>query len=117
MEKIDDEVTKEDLVPTPCHYFMRMIYEKQLVHRIFTQNTDDLHITCGLSDETVIHAHGRVGHGACAVCGHPSSTDDMFDGFREGVVRWCKKCANIGQKGPIKPNVVFFNEALPKIFH
>ena len=38
--------------------------------------------------------------------------------FEAGEVLWCEKCSTAGEKkGPIKPNVVFFNEGLPAAFH
>ena len=94
-----------------------MLQEKGIVHRIFTQNTDDLFIDCGLTDEQVIHAHGRTGNAVCAVCGEPSSTEAMMEHFASGKVLWCAMCTAKGEKGPVKPNVVFFNEGLPKVFH
>jgi len=65
----------------------------------------------------VVHAHGRVGNAVCAICGALNSTEEMFEGFRLGEVQWCQTCALNGMKSPVKPNVIFFNEAMPKEFH
>ena len=72
-------------------------------------------IKCGLSDEEVIHAHGRLGNAVCAVCGIKHSTEKMKENFIKGEVYWCE-CED-GKKGPIKPNVVWFNEQMPKEFY
>ena len=74
-------------------------------------------MNCGMMEEDVLHAHGRLHDAVCAVCGIKYSTAEMFNGFQAGEVRWCHSCAKEGIKGPIKPNVVFFNESLPEEFH
>ena len=101
---------EKSIVPTPTHYFIRMLKEKGLTHRIFTQNTDELHIRCGLTDQEVIHAHGRNGKAVCAVCGAEHSAEKMDANFETGEVYYCE-CEE--KKGPIKPNAVWFNERMP----
>lgn len=117
MKHIDYKLMKTGILPTPTHFFHKLMLDKGIIHQLFTQNTDDLFIDCGLSDDQIIHAHGRVGNAVCAVCGTKDSTEAMFEAFEKGEVMWCKSCAKNDQKGPIKPNVVFFNEAMPKEFH
>ena len=87
------------------------------MHRIFTQNTDDLHINSGLAEEEVIHAHGHNAGAMCAICGAKDSYREMREAFKIGEVRWCQRCLHEGKKSPIKPSVVFFNESLPKEFY
>lgn len=45
-------------MPTPAHFFMRLLHEKGLLLTIFTQNIDGLEQLAGLPAEKVVPAHG-----------------------------------------------------------
>jgi len=45
--------------PTPAHYFMRLLHEKGLLLRCFTQNIDSLEKQAGLPSEAIVAAHGN----------------------------------------------------------
>jgi NAD-dependent SIR2 family protein deacetylase len=45
--------------PTPAHYFMRLLHEKGLLLRVFTQNIDSLEKQAGLPAEAIVAAHGN----------------------------------------------------------
>ena len=88
------------------------------MHKVFTQNTDNLFLKCGIDEEMVIHAHGTNGKAICAVCGTKDSAEELTAALRKGEVRYCKHCIQEdGKKSPIKPGVVFFNESLPREFY
>uniref|UniRef100_A0A8B9MMY3 NAD-dependent protein deacetylase sirtuin-2 n=1 Tax=Accipiter nisus TaxID=211598 RepID=A0A8B9MMY3_9AVES len=44
--------------PTVCHYFMRLLQEKGLLLRCYTQNIDTLERVAGLDPELLVEAHG-----------------------------------------------------------
>ena len=87
----DFDFTNE-IHPTPSHFFIRLLYKKKMIHKVFSQNTDDLFIKCGLTEEEVIHAHGHNGSAICPVCGARDSYADMMAAFRVGEVRYCQRC-------------------------
>ena len=68
----------EDVQPTPAHYFIRLLAEQGNVHKVFTQNTDDLFPKCGIEESMVIHAHGHNGQAVCAICGAADSFTEMI---------------------------------------
>ena len=45
--------------PTATHFFMRMLHEKGLLARCFTQNIDSLESLAGLPTDAVVAAHGN----------------------------------------------------------
>jgi len=103
--------------PTPAHYFIKLLHQKGHLFKVFTQNTDALHLKSGMFESDVIHAHGVHAAAVCAVCGARDSIREMKEAFKLGEVRWCQRCRYSGQRSPIKPGVVFFNESLPREFH
>ena len=107
----------DKVAPTPAHYFIRLLFDKGLMHRVFSQNTDDLFLKAGLDEEQVIHAHGHNACAVCSICGSRDSYDEMMAALRAGEVRFCPRCKHTGKNSPIKPGVVFFNESLPKQFY
>jgi hypothetical protein len=46
--------------PTPCHYFIRLLHEKGVLRRCYTQNIDCLERLAGIPDEKVGASHCRV---------------------------------------------------------
>jgi NAD-dependent histone deacetylase SIR2 len=44
--------------PTAAHFFIRLLHEKGLLLRCFTQNIDTLEREAGLPGEAVVEAHG-----------------------------------------------------------
>ena len=84
-----------------------------MLWRVLTQNTDGLHLDSGLAQSRVVNAHGTHGKANCAVCKAPFDFNELDQALRKGVPTWCMKCAEAGHRHPIKPSVVFFNEALP----
>lgn len=45
--------------PTATHYFMRLLHEKRLLLRVFTQNIDSLESVAGLPKDMIVAAHGN----------------------------------------------------------
>jgi len=116
-ERLRDKDEAQKVHPTPSHYFIKLLCAKGLVHKVFTQNTDGLHLKSGLTEEEVVHAHGIHGHAVCPVCGTRDSYEKMMEGFSRAEVGWGRNGLSEGKQSPIKPGVVFFSESLPKEFH
>jgi NAD-dependent deacetylase len=77
---------------------------------VITQNVDDLHERAGSRD--VLHLHGSLHAPRCFSCDHPAAfASGIPDEPEEGRRLQPPTCTQCG--GPIRPGVVWFNEALP----
>ena len=104
----------QDKKPNPAHYALAQWQEyitlsqsaQQLT--LITQNVDDLHEQAG---STVTHLHGHLGRNRCSQCDTPYivptlSAADQVD-FSIDLLN-CDQCG-----GYIRPDIVWFGEALP----
>jgi NAD-dependent deacetylase sirtuin 2 len=55
--------------PTPAHFFMKLLHDKGLLLRCFTQNIDSLENQAGLDKEQIVAAHGNFDSKCCKL-GH-----------------------------------------------
>ncbi len=58
--------------PTPTHHFIRLLHEKGLLRRCFSQNIDSLESLAGLPREQVIAAHGNFDSASLLLSGSVS---------------------------------------------
>ena len=118
--------------PTVCHYFQKLLYDKNKLHRIYTQNVDNMEEEAGIPVNKVIHAHGSLNSATCNICGHTYPFDWILGKAlklfqldwstqalsicllynQDQLVRSeeivCDHCEQF-----IKPNIVLFGENLP----
>ena len=99
--------------PTPSHYFVKLLEDKGLLLRHFTQNIDTLERVAGVSDEKIVEAHGAFHTGHCTKCSKEFSQEWIKDIIFKDEIPTCTKenC-----KGYVKPDIVFFGENLPERF-
>ena len=98
--------------PTITHKFMSfMIYKKNNIKYIFTQNIDNLELKAKIPENKIVFAHGSFNKGHCAVCKNEIDINLINEGIKNQKVVYCKKCG-----GPCKPNIIFYSEALPEEF-
>ncbi|KAM3654722.1 NAD-dependent protein deacetylase sirtuin-2 isoform 1-T1 [Ammospiza maritima maritima] len=99
--------------PTVCHYFMRLLQDKGLLLRCYTQNIDTLERVAGLDPELLVEAHGTFFTSHClrASCRQSYSLAWMRERIFSSLVPKCEKC-----QGLVKPDIVFFGENLPSRF-
>lgn len=97
--------------PTIAHAFIKMLYDKGRLLKHFTQNIDCLERQAGLPGEMIVEAHGSFATQRCIDCKAPFPDDEIQLKVRAGQVPYCKKC-----NGLVKPDIVFFGEALPESF-
>ncbi|XP_041426481.1 sirtuin 2 S homeolog isoform X3 [Xenopus laevis] len=99
--------------PTICHYFMRLLKEKGLLLRCYSQNIDTLERVAGLTSEDLVEAHGTFYSSHCvgAFCGAEYSLSWMKEKIFSDLIPKCEKCNNL-----VKPDIVFFGESLPSRF-
>ncbi|XP_033913316.2 NAD-dependent protein deacetylase sirtuin-3-like isoform X1 [Acipenser ruthenus] len=97
--------------PNYAHYFIRLLHDKGLLHRIYTQNIDGLERLAGIPSTKLVEAHGMFATATCTVCQTSYPGEDLRADILESKVPKCPTC-----KGVIKPDVVFFGEELPQCF-
>jgi len=98
--------------PTLTHSFVRLLYEHKLLRTCFTQNIDTLERRAGLPGSVIVEAHGSFAGQHCIDCKSEFDDDLMRDALLKGEVAHCEVC-----NGLIKPDIVFFGESLPSLFH
>lgn len=93
---------------------MRLLSEKGLLLKLFTQNIDCLERLAGIPDKEIIEAHGSFARHRCIECKSPYPEDLMKEAIRRREVPYCTtpQC-----NGLVKPDIVFFGEQLPEEFH
>ncbi|CAH1787246.1 unnamed protein product [Owenia fusiformis] len=100
--------------PNYVHYFVRMLYEKGLLLRMYTQNIDGLEGLAGIPPEKIVSAHGSFLTASCVQCSFPHKGEEIRDTIYAGKL---PKCKRRGCMGIVKPDIVFFGEDLPKRFY
>ncbi|CAG0912759.1 unnamed protein product [Notodromas monacha] len=98
--------------PTLSHYFIRLLQDKKLLVRHYTQNIDDLEKVAGVSDEFLVQAHGTFSTSHCIKCKKAYDSDWVKPRVFRDEVPKCESCGAI-----VKPDIVFFGENLPDRFY
>lgn len=100
--------------PTISHVFIALLAQKGLLRMLFTQNIDCLERQAGVPGELIVEAHGSFATQRCIECKKEFPDDVMKEHVFKGQVPRCidKKC-----NGLVKPDIVFFGEALPESFY
>jgi NAD-dependent deacetylase sirtuin 2 len=99
--------------PTPCHYFLRLLHEKGLLSRLYSQNIDTLERRAGVPGEKLVEAHGTFYSSHCLTpsCNSEYDMEWMKERIFEDTVPSCDKCNAL-----VKPDIIFFGESLPSRF-
>lgn len=97
--------------PTLTHSFVKLLADKGLLHQCFTQNIDTLERRAGVPGDKVIEAHGSFATQRCIDCKTPFDDARMKKHILAKSIARCDRC-----KGLVKPDIVFFGEALPEEF-
>lgn len=98
--------------PTPCHYFIKLLHDKGLLLRHYTQNIDTLERIAGIPGEKLVEAHGTFHTNHCIDCQREYSMEWVKEQIFGDSVPTCDSC-----NGTVKPDIVFFGEDLPPRFY
>ncbi|XP_022227081.1 NAD-dependent protein deacetylase Sirt2 [Drosophila obscura] len=98
--------------PTPSHYFIRLLHEKGLLRRHYTQNIDTLDRLAGIPEAKLVEAHGTFNTNHCTKCNKAHDKAWMRTEIFADRVPKCTACKHI-----VKPDIVFFGENLPEKYH
>jgi glycerol kinase len=109
--EVGGELDTSDREPTLTHYFFRLLENKGILMKVFTQNIDSLELRANLSNSKLVQAHGHFNSCRCISCKVEGDIDLMLWHLKEKTVYLCPICQD-----PVKPDVVFFGEQLPKEF-
>ena len=99
--------------PTVTHSFIRLLHEKGLLLKCFTQNIDCLEREAGVPGDFIIEAHGSFAHQSCIECKTAYPEDKIKEHISAKTIPHCLKPAC---GGLVKPEIVFFGEQLPRDF-
>lgn len=97
--------------PTITHSFIRLLHEKGLLLKHFTQNIDCLDREAGVPGDKIVEAHGSFARQSCIECGMAYPEDELKAHVHAKTIPRCESC-----KGLVKPEIVFFGEQLPADF-
>ena len=97
--------------PTVTHSFIRLLHDKGLLLKLFTQNIDCLERRAGVPGDMIVEAHGSFATHSCIDCKAAYLDELMAKAIADSVIPSCSEC-----QGLVKPDIVFFGEALPANF-
>ncbi|UPX10358.1 Sir2 histone deacetylase Hst2 [Ascochyta rabiei] len=99
--------------PTITHSFIRLLHDKGLLLKVFSQNIDCLEREAGVPGDKIIEAHGSFADQACIECKKSYPKDQMLTHIENKTV---PRCVDTACNGLVKPKIVFFGEQLPADF-
>ncbi|KAJ2780791.1 NAD-dependent protein deacetylase sirtuin-2 [Coemansia javaensis] len=107
------ELYPGQFAPTPSHFFVKLLAERGLLRRHYTQNIDCLERVAGVDPELIVEAHGSFHEAHCirAGCREPAPRDWVKEQIFGDRIPRCTKCRAL-----VKPDITFFGEGLPARF-
>lgn len=119
-----------DNIYAPLHKFIKLLQDKGKLLRNYTQNIDNLEANAGIHKEKLVQCHGSFATASCITCHYEVPGSELYDDMRNKEIAYCPKCASRRKKlmnqdstyveesyGVMKPNITFFGEDLPRLFH
>lgn len=110
--RLAKELYPGNFKPTPSHYFIKLLQDKKLLLRHYTQNIDTLERIAGIDQDKLVEAHGTFHTNHCIDCNKEYSMEWVKEEIFKDNVPTCTEC-----NGIVKPDIVFFGENLPERFH
>lgn len=98
--------------PTACHYFIRLLNDKGVLLRHYTQNIDTLERIAGIPEDRLVEAHGTFNTNHCLDCRREHTQEWMREQIFADNLPKCQRCGSL-----VKPDIVFFGEDLPERFY
>eukprot|EP00928_Gymnodinium_smaydae_P067978 TRINITY_DN5101_c0_g1_i4.p1 TRINITY_DN5101_c0_g1~~TRINITY_DN5101_c0_g1_i4.p1 ORF type:complete len:330 (-),score=36.26 TRINITY_DN5101_c0_g1_i4:439-1392(-) len=97
--------------PSAAHYFIKLLSDKGILRRCYTQNIDSLETRAGVPRHELVAAHGNFD--SCHVINSRTTVPpaEFHEAVGAGTAGWQALKQKYG--GLVKPNIVFFGEPLP----
>ncbi len=106
----DDFIPHTGVSPNAAHYAGAELEKMGKLDCVVTQNVDGLHEEAGNTPDLVFHLHGTLERAICLECRKTYPMDEIRGLMSRGVeIPECGICG-----GLLKPDAVFFGEALPE---
>ena len=99
----------KDVKPNDAHYAVAELEKLGKLDCVVTQNIDNLHQVAGNSPEIVFELHGNMQYVRCLGCHKRFPMAEIIARLAVEEVPACEQC-----QGILKPDAVFFGEALPE---
>uniref|UniRef100_A0A336MTZ0 protein acetyllysine N-acetyltransferase n=1 Tax=Culicoides sonorensis TaxID=179676 RepID=A0A336MTZ0_CULSO len=132
--KFAKEIYPGQFRPSPCHMFIKMLEMKGKLLRNYTQNIDTLEQVAGIRN--VIECHGSFATASCTKCKAKVVAETIREDVFHQRIPMCQICnpgvpspdstllgenveltKELVERGIMKPDIVFFGEGLPEVFH
>ncbi|XP_046844853.1 NAD-dependent protein deacetylase sirtuin-1-like [Xenia sp. Carnegie-2017] len=114
--KFAREIYPGKFKPSLSHRFIKQLERNDILLRNYTQNIDTLEREAGIC--RVIECHGSFSTASCTNCHHKVTSNDIREDILNQVTPLCSKCPVLEDTlSVMKPDIVFFGESLPKVFH
>ena len=101
--------------PSLSHYFIAELERRGQLLRNYTQNIDSLEHLCPVT--RLIQCHGSFSTATCRHCHHQVRSDEIKEEILQQKIPHCPTCPADCAEAILKPDIVFFGEALPEDFH
>ena len=72
--------------PTYAHHFLKLLENKGILLRVYSQNIDGLDRLAGLSETVLVEAHGSFATASCIECGADYPMKDLRECIANGIV-------------------------------
>eukprot|EP01031_Cornospumella_fuschlensis_P029860 gene29860-36052_t len=107
--------------PVLAHKFIRKLQDEDVLMYNYTQNIDGLELEAGVRLDKLVQAHGHMRSARCISCRVECDVEMFMDAIRRQQVLFCPRCNPPGEEAVqldalVKPDIVFFGEALPDSF-
>lgn len=100
--------------PTITHSFIKLLHDQGRLLMCFTQNIDCLENEAGVPADKIVAAHGSFATQRCIEC-KTEYPDDLM--LKHVMAKDVPHCLDEACNGLVKPDIVFFGEAMPERFH
>ncbi|KAF9177929.1 NAD-dependent histone deacetylase sir2 [Haplosporangium sp. Z 11] len=84
------EIFPSNFMPSPSHYFIRLLEEQGKLLRNYTQNIDTLEQMAGIKN--VLQCHGSFATASCVRCANQVVGEEIKDSIFKQEIAYCKVC-------------------------
>lgn len=79
--------------PTYAHHFLKLLENKGILLRVYSQNIDGLDRLAGLSETVLVEAHGSFATASCVECGLDYPIQELRECIANGkFLPFCVMC-------------------------
>ncbi|XBW38435.1 hypothetical protein QEN19_004023 [Hanseniaspora menglaensis] len=89
---IAHEILPPDGIFSPLHAFIKLLQDKGILLRNYTQNIDNIESFVGIEDDKVIQCHGSFATATCVTCNYCIKGSDIYKYIRSNTIPLCPYC-------------------------